>query len=101
MKIGRAAVADMSPGVGFVVEVGRLVVRHKSGPPTPIRMVATIRRWKKRFLAQVQGGRESVETVVVVVQCQAGLLEVIEAFDAIGRLAGLLNRRQEQGNQDS
>jgi hypothetical protein len=37
---------------------------------------------------------------VVIVQRQADLLEVVAALSAAGRLAGLLDGRQQQGDQD-
>lgn len=45
-------------------------------------------------------GREDVVGVVVVVQRQAQLLHVVAALGAPGRLARLLNRREQQGDQD-
>ena len=101
MEIGRAAVANVCPGVGLAVEVVLLVVWHEPGAPAPVRMISPIGRREEGFLAQIERRWKAAEAIVVVVQRQAGLFEIIEAFDAIGRLAGLLHRRQQQGHQDS
>src|SRR5207253_2777395 len=44
--------------------------------------------------------RESLVGVVVAVTGQADLLEVVQALVAVGRLADLLHRRDEQANED-
>src|SRR5262249_14592251 len=46
-------------------------------------------------------GWESVMGIVVLMKGQANLLEVILALHAVGRLPHLLNRRQEQTDQDA
>ena len=45
-------------------------------------------------------GREDAEGFLVVVKRQANLLEVVPALAGTGRLAGLLYRREQNGNED-
>src|SRR5690606_9754866 len=47
-----------------------------------------------------QGRREHVGDIVVVVQRQAHLLHVVFALRAASGFAGLLNRGQQQGDED-
>ena len=44
--------------------------------------------------------RKGADDALVIVQAQAHLLEIVGALDAAGRLAGGLDGRQEQGDQD-
>ena len=67
MEIGRVAIADVRPGVGFAVEVVLFVVRHEPGAPTPIRMISPIGGREEGFLAQVERRRKAAEAIVVVV----------------------------------
>ncbi len=43
---------------------------------------------------------EALVSLVIVVQAQADLLEIVDALDPSGGLAGALNRGQQQGDQD-
>ena len=54
-----------------------------------------------RRAGQQQLGRQRVDRLLVVVQRDPELLQVVRALAAAGRLAGLLDRREQERDQDA
>ena len=63
-------------------------------------MIVEVVRRTAEVMAGLRRG-EAADRVVVVMQGDAELLEVVGALDPAGGLAGLLHRRQQQGDEDA